>query len=207
LIRNPTQAQVDAVIASVTQFDSPIPPPGSINAIVNNPLENVASVHASGVDVSISARGHTAFGDLASTLDVAYLRQYDQRSTSAAPVIHLLDTLTNPVKKRARFGTSWANHGFGIAGFLNYVGSYDISDLPGSRSIASWTTADLQLSFKSAAAGGASSVLGDTDLSISVVNIFDRDPPFANGSTGYGFDDANANPYGRMLGLNVTHRW
>ena len=111
------------------------------------------------------------------------------------------------MKGRARFGVSWSYRGLVIAGFLNYVGSYQVSDAPGSANVASWATADLHLSVNSTRAGGAISALGDTDFSISVVNVFDRDPPYANGPTGYGYDDANANPYGRMMAVDVRHRW
>jgi outer membrane receptor protein involved in Fe transport len=207
LIRNPTQAQVDATIASVSQLQSTTPPPGSINAIVVNPLGNVASVHANGVDLAVSSKAHTHLGELGATLDVAYLARYDQHATTTSPIIHNLDTLSNPLKNRARLGVSWADRGLAAAGFLNYAAHYEVSDAPGSVAIASWTTADLQLSFNSARAGGVVGVLGDTDLSFSVINVFNRDPPFANGQTGYGYDDANANPYGRMIAIDVRHQW
>jgi iron complex outermembrane recepter protein len=205
LIRNPSQAQVDAAISSVTKLESPTPPPGSINAIVIDPLENVAAVHISGVDLSTSTQVHTGYGDLSSSLDFAYLARFDQRSTGASPVIHQLNTIGNPVKDRARVGVSWADRGFVLAGFVNYIGRY-ASAVVGSASIASWTTTDFQLSFNSAR-GGLGSALGDTNFSLSFVNAFDRDPPFANGSTGYGYDDANANLYGRLVAFDVRHRW
>jgi iron complex outermembrane receptor protein len=147
-----------------------------------------------------------SLGDLGSSVDFAYLGRFDQRSTSNSPIIRELDTLGNPVRNRARLSVSWANRGFGVTGFVNYVGAYETSTLPGSASIASWTTADLQLSFNTAR-GGLSSSLGDTNFSLSLVNAFNRDPPFANGSTGYGYDEANANPYGRLVAFDLTHRW
>ena len=207
LIRNPTQAQVNAAIASVASLQSPTPTPGSINAIINDPLQNVASIHVRGVDFSVSTNWHSPIGEWSSSLDLTHLGSFDQRSTSAAPTIHQVNTLGNPVKNRARMNLSWSDKGFGLGGFVNYVGSYRTNPNSNSAPIASWTTFDLQVNFDFSASSLGGGVLGKTQIALSVVNLLDRDPPFANGLTGYGYDEANANPYGRLLALDLRHRW
>ena len=45
------------------------------------------------------------------------------------------------------------------------------------------------------------------NLSAGVQNLFDADPPFYNGATGYGFDAGQANQLGRVVSLQLIRRW
>jgi outer membrane receptor protein involved in Fe transport len=89
------------------------------------------------------------------------------------------------------------------------VGSeLDNSSLPYVH-VSSWTTADARVAFKVA---NYSRYLAGTELSVSVRNLFDRDPPQLRASatvpvTGFGFDSTNANPLGRYLQIGLVERW
>jgi len=57
--------------------------------------------------------------------------------------------------------------------------------------------------------GGANDgFLRDLDLSVSVQNLFDRNPPFyVNSALTYGYDAEQANPLGRVVSLSIRKKW
>ena len=55
-----------------------------------------------------------------------------------------------------------------------------------------------------APAGG---LLDGTAVSLTVQNLFDRDPPFYDAPEGIAYDAANANVLGRFISLQLTKAW
>jgi outer membrane receptor protein involved in Fe transport len=91
--------------------------------------------------------------------------------------------------------------------FVNYQGSYTNQyEVPSGR-IASWTTFDGTVRFDDSRLL-PHGFLGNLILSVSVQNIFNRDPPrFTENLSGFLFDPANANPFGRFVSMNFEKRW
>lgn len=44
-------------------------------------------------------------------------------------------------------------------------------------------------------------------LTLGVENLFDENPPFYDGPTGYGFDPGEASLMGRVFSIQLTRRW
>jgi outer membrane receptor protein involved in Fe transport len=44
-------------------------------------------------------------------------------------------------------------------------------------------------------------------VGLSVQNLFDAAPPFYDSPRGFGYDAANADPYGRVIALQAAKRW
>jgi outer membrane receptor protein involved in Fe transport len=64
-------------------------------------------------------------------------------------------------------------------------------------------TVDLNLRFE----GGPRGLLKDTQLVLTVRNLFDQDPPFYDNPTGFGFDPATGDPIGRFVALQLIRNW
>src|SRR5690606_19653930 len=62
-------------------------------------------------------------------------------------------------------------------------------------------TFDLNVSYQVSEGGR----LGDSQLYVDVSNLFDKDPPFFNGASGY--NNYAGNPIGRVVSLGVRSRF
>ena len=93
-----------------------------------------------------------------------------------------------------------------MAGFINFENSYrDTISVP-SRGVAPWTTVDLQLSYQTPV--DAFGWLGNTQVALNVQNLFNVNPPFLNNAAvGIGYDQENADLYGRLVSFEVRKRW
>jgi outer membrane receptor protein involved in Fe transport len=147
-----------------------------------------------------------AFGHLDLGVNATYLFEYSQaRGADAAP-IELLNTEHEPVDWRARGKVSWKRGPVTTSAFVNFTDSYrDIASRP-SRTVHSWTTADLNLEY--APGPESPSWLQGTTFGISAQNVFDTQAPFENnGAVGIGYDQENASLVGRVLGFRIQHKW
>jgi iron complex outermembrane recepter protein len=139
-------------------------------------------------------------------LNTTYLIRYAQSNTPTSPLDNIVSTQNNPVNLRARASAAWERRGLGVAGFVNFENSYrDTLSVP-SRGVSPWTTIDLQLSYR--ASPDALGWLGNTQVALNVQNLFNVDPPFLNNAAvGIGYDQENADLYGRLVSLEVRKRW
>ena len=203
LVRNPSQSQVDTAVASAATFFGPLPTPGSIQAIVALNLTNLASVQIDGLDFSSRYEFPLGGGRSWLGVDGTYIYNFEQRDAATGPSRRILNTFSNPVDLKMRGTAGWERGGFGVTGSANYINRYRDDISQPNRKINSWTTFDFQLRYS----GAADSWLKGTDFSLSVINLFDRGPPFANNSQGFAFDPTNSNPLGRTWAISVTHNW
>jgi outer membrane receptor protein involved in Fe transport len=101
----------------------------------------------------------------------------------------------------------WTRGGLTAGVYLNFVNAYTNNQITPYEHVASWTTADAIASYEFAAVRGVQKGLS---LSLSVVNLAGRDPPYAlNSNTGnnVNYDGANANALGRYFSLRLGKRW
>ena len=54
---------------------------------------------------------------------------------------------------------------------------------------------------------GGDTIVSGSEISFSIQNLFDRDPPFVNNPTGFAYDPTNASPLGRVVSLEIRRRW
>ena len=97
-----------------------------------------------------------------------------------------------------RASVGWSNPVWNVNAFVNHVAGYkdDASSPP--RGIAPFTTVDASLGWR---LGGSRE--NSLRVLLSAENLFDVDPPFVDRINGFGFDAANANPFGRRLALEI----
>ncbi len=204
--RNFTPAELqDACVNSVY-----VGAPGSclstpVVAILDTRLRNIQSVHTDGMDLIgkyalPSSVGHFDFG-----LNGTWLFRYAQTNTPGSAALNILSTQNNPIDLRLRANAAWLLREFSAAAFVNYADHYrDTLSVPG-RGIASWTTVDLQLGYETDPQRG--DWLGRLQFTLNIQNLMDRDAPFLNNPVGVGYDQENADLYGRAVSLEVRKRW
>lgn len=199
IVRNPTQAQIDAICNS-PEFD-PVNgcPASAISAIVDRRLRNLGGVNVQGIDFNASYSMDLGSGSLNLGVSGVYTLTYERAASRASPFVSVLDTVTNPLDLRLRVTAGWVSDNWAVNGAVSFADDYD--DPVRNRSVSSWTTVDLGARYQF---GGADDTRGPA-LRFSVVNLFDQEPPFVNITQG--FDYINASEVGRSFSVTLEQRW
>jgi iron complex outermembrane recepter protein len=176
-----------------------------VGAIVDNRLRNVAVLKTSGLDLMAKYSFGERLGKFDLGLNATYLFNYSQRNTPGSPLVDIVSTQNHPIDLRVRGSVAWTRRGVGLATFVNFQNSYrDTQSVP-NRGISPWTTVDLQLSYETPAE--ALGWLGHMQFALNAQNLFDVYPPFLNNPVGVGYDQENADLYGRLVSFEVRKRW
>ncbi|MBI1215953.1 MAG: TonB-dependent receptor [Alphaproteobacteria bacterium] len=176
--------------------------------IYDTRLRNLAISRQDGFDVSLSQDMSTALGDIHLGATATHILSYKQQGSPSSLVLTAVDIPGEPAEWRGRASASLSRDRFDGTINLNYTDSYrNPAAAPGYQHIGSWTTVDVSMSY----------ALGDKArpyrLSLSIQNLFDRNPPFLGTGPGssiiypIGFDPANANPLGRFIMAGLSHTW
>ena len=208
--RDPDLAFVNELLSfpSVRNFSGGPFLPEDIEGIVDNRTVNLADAKITGLDVTANYGLETDWGYLGFDLNASYIFEFVNQLTEASPEIDVVDTSYNPVDLRLRGGVSWLRGPWNVNTVVNYVDSYrDVDQNPEAR-VSSWTTVDLILGYDFGETS-ASGVLDGLALSLSVQNVFDKDPPFVSSIFGGGvdYDPENADPIGRFVAFQITKSW
>jgi iron complex outermembrane recepter protein len=207
LNRNPTGAQIQQLLAEPSFTNIFNVDPATIGAIFDGRYLNLSTVKTNGLDFRVGYKGQIAESRFDTGVDGTYIFTFDNQFTATAPVQSILNTIFNPSALRLRGRVLWTRGGLTTGVYLNFVNAYTNNEVKPYEHVASWTTADAIASYEFAAAEGARSGLS---LSLSVVNLAGRDPPYAlNPNTGnnVNYDGANANALGRYFSLRLGKRW
>jgi outer membrane receptor protein involved in Fe transport len=202
----PSQAEIDAALASVTlplniAFGGSIANIGIINRV--NLVRNLATTETRGLDVQLQYGFESAIGQVSAGLNANYILDFDRQASSATPVVSSLNTFLNPVDLTVRASAGLARKDFSGTVFVNHVAGYRTNDTASAEPIGSWTTVDAHLAYTPQAEGW----LGGTRLSLSVQNLMDEPPPrtpSVGTSLIAGYDPANASPLGRFVALEIS---
>jgi outer membrane receptor protein involved in Fe transport len=205
---NPSIAQQQATIAlasaGLTNSSRAPYDPANVIAIINNINTNVAAQAIHGVDVSgtYETRVGEDFFDLSA--QATWLRS-TQINTIGQAAFPLAGTIFNPPREKARAGLSWRHRDLTLSGFVNYQGGLTDTKLSVPTQGASMITEDLTALW---IPSEAPSILRNTELLVSVLNILNRRPPFLdNGKDLVPYDSTNYSPIGRFVSVTLTKRW
>lgn len=183
--------------------------PADVRVIVDARVANTAETRTSGLDLALAygfALGSNRFGV---NLNANKIFRFDDRLTSASPIIHSLDTPYHPVDWRGRAGLTWASGPMSAVLFANYTAGYRDNRAGASLKIGSFTTFDAGLAYTGPAA--APPLLRQLRISLNVENLFDADPPRLlpdpGSSVGVGYDPVNATGRGRTISLQLRKHW
>jgi outer membrane receptor protein involved in Fe transport len=179
-----------------------------VEAIFDQRLHNIARAKAAGFDVGVDYTRAISQGELGLFLNGDYILHLDSQPASATPSVRLAGTIYNPAKLRLRSGASWSWRGFSSTFSVNYTDDYENNYLTPAGRVASWTTADLQLGYRTGENGPG--LLRGLSMTLNAQNLTDRDPPVISGLgflTNFGYDATNASALGRVLTAQLTKRW
>ncbi|MGE5562076.1 MAG: TonB-dependent receptor domain-containing protein [Bacillota bacterium] len=210
IVYNPTAAQVNAVIAGapgglVNETGGPFDPSG-VGAIIDASIRNTARQRIHGVDFAGDYRlDPVAGGTLLLTGAASYLSS-NQQLTVDQPIVQLAGTIFHPPHWRARAGAVWTRKQVSFSAFVNYIESTIDNRLTPARTVGSFTTFDLNGSFRTKEAEGP---FGNIELRVSALNILNEKPsPIRTGSLGGApYDSTNQSPVGRFLGVSLRKVW
>ena len=89
---------------------------------------------------------------------------------------------------------------------INFQNHYVDTVSEPNRPVSAYTTFDTQLRYELAPFGD--SFLSNTRLELNAINVFNQSPPFLNNAIAQiGYDQENADPYGRLVSLQVRKTW
>ena len=166
--------------------------------------QNAALVTTSGLDFALNDRLHVGANEFRLALNATYLSHIDTSFSSASTSTDLVNTYANPLHWRARGQVTWTRGEWSATSAVNFTGRHDDTTTVPIGSIASWTTFDAQVAYT------PMSIKGLT-VSLSALNVFDRDPPYVAGSLQLGdtihYEVGNANPLGRQVILGARLAW
>jgi iron complex outermembrane recepter protein len=206
--RNPSAAQID-YICSHAIFGQGTPSQCMslpVGAVIDLRVHNLARAITDGIDFNAGYEHSAPLGKLNFALSGTWLRDFSQAQTPNMPLTSLLDNQNEPIDLRFRATAGWQYRGWGTLVAANFTNSYwDMGSIP-QRHVDSWTTIDLQLryDFPDDARYG----LRGTRIELNARNVFNIDPPFLNNQmASIGYDQENADPYGRLLSLQLSKKW
>lgn len=208
ITRNPSQALINSLLQT-QQFAGILPP--VVGVVVDGRNSNLSITRASGVDYAASYRWKTGgYGDFIVRLAGTEYLKFDQALTPTAPFVSQLNKINFPVRRRLRAGLNWKAGAVAAGMDINHTGSYSNNLATPVQTVASFTTADVRLSYEFGST--APDWLRLATLSITAKNILDKEPPFVNLGAltfggGGGFDSQLASPIGRLVSLTLDKRW
>ena len=201
---NPTPATVAAYLASASRVVNSLPVDTPVEGIILAGVANVSRAALDGLDFQASQSLETGLGRFTASANVTWYMNYTSQFSPSAPEVTVTDVVGYPVDLRGRFGLSWSQGGWSASAFANYMDDYLNNAVTPNRKIDSQTTADLQASYGFEDTGPA--VLRGLTATISVNNVFDQDPPYAEYNQ-FAYDATNYSPVGRVVTLSLVKRW
>jgi iron complex outermembrane receptor protein len=206
--RDPSAAQIDDICSHSLFMQGTTARCMSFpaRAIVDLRVRNLATLHTHGMDFNGAYEHPISRGTLKFGLGGTWIMDFAQAQTPDEPLTSVLNTENNPVNLRLRAVASWEFAGFGALLAANFTNSYrDMQSTP-ERRVDSYTTIDMQLRYDMPARLG--SWLENTRVALNAHNVFNVDPPFLNNQlVGLGYDQENADPYGRTVSLQIRKNW
>ena len=131
-----------------------------------------------------------------------------RRITPGSPTVSDLGQIYFPVRIKALLSADWTRLHWSVHGQIRFTDSYQdsvdqVCD-PKACTVASWMTTDFGLRYAFGETGG---FFKGVTVDLSILNAFDRDPPYVPGGYGLGYDPSHANPIGREVAFGLRKRW
>jgi iron complex outermembrane receptor protein len=204
--RNPPLSLIEQFISLPTYQNPFHVDPTTIGAIYDTRYQNLSTVKTRGLDFGVGYKTTVLGTGIDTGMDGTYIFTFDNQFTSTAPATSILNTAYNPIdlRFRARLLLSYGALTGGM--YINFTNDYTDNNVTPNGHVASWTTADAVVSYTFGAAGKP---LGGVSVSLSVINLSDRAPPYVANPFGYPitYDGNNANALGRFFSLRLQKRW
>jgi iron complex outermembrane receptor protein len=195
--RNPTSAQLSALLAIATPVNLPAPLP-AIGNVLDLRLNNFGVRKTDGLDFDANYRWTTGFGSVFADLAGNYILNFDTQFSPGAPVS---DSLRLGIPRWTARATLGAEAGpVSVMGFVNHRdgirNNFTTPTGVGSYKADSYTTVDLRVIWTLP----DSRWTKGTVLALQVNDLFDEEPPFFPATDGIG---GAYNPIGRFVAVSL----
>lgn len=177
-----------------------------IGAIIDARELNLSEVKTDGIDLSVADRVELSSMTVEPGIDATRVFHLDTNFTSSSPVAETLNTIYNPTRLRVRGHLLIVRQSVSVAAFVNFVNSYTNNTASPPAEIGSWMTFDVSATYSCEM---CRAILPRFSATLAVLNLLNRDPPYAKNASGFAvnYDGANSNPLGRFISLDLTTRW
>jgi len=208
--RNPSAqdvlAAINGVTGNFTNLTSGALDPGSVSAIVNDTLQNVSVLNASGVDISAQYLRHFGESNRLTIKGSATYFTSNRQITPTLPWQEIAGTIFNPPHWRARMSASWEKDNVTLTAVGNYIGGTQDSRTAPVVGIDSFADIDAIARIRTTATSG---LLANLDWSIAVLNLFNRRPSAVRNTDPLGlrYDSINYPTLGRSISFTLTKAW
>ncbi len=195
--RNPTNTQLNDLLALATPVNLPAPLP-AIGNVLDLRLNNFGVRNTDGLDFDVNYRWSTGFGSVFADLAGNYILNFDTQFSPGAPVA---DSLKLGVPRWTTRGTLGVDAGaLSFAGYVNYragiTNNYTTPTGVDAYEADGYMTVDLRVFWTLP----DESWTRGTVLALQVNDLFDETPPFFPASDGIG---GAYNPIGRSVALSL----
>lgn len=184
--------------------------PTDIVAILDGQTRNLSAERQRGIDFDVGYAPEFAGGTLDLGIGGTHIFSIMRQLTPGAATTDFVGLYASPVKWRLRGRAGWSKGDFSANAFVNYVDGYKNQIPVPAERVASWTTVDLSISQRIGDGGAAASGDSGLRLGLSILNLFDKDPPYVlnrSQTSALGYDPEKASPVGRMISVQATVRW
>jgi outer membrane cobalamin receptor len=208
-VRNPSATLVNGAIASSTAgfFGPPNFDPSTVDVLIDQRRRNLSATHTSGIDMSISDDFILEGGQAHIGLDGTYIFNLTQRITATSVAFDVAGTLYNPANWKLRGSLGWNEGPISASSYLNYTSAYLDNRLTPAMPISAYFTLDVRFAYTFTSQEAPWDGL---QLAVSAQNLFDQNPPAVaviTPSQDLSYDPTNANPMGRLIGLELKKQW
>jgi len=188
--------------------------PASIIAIVDARRNNSGVVKTDGLDVSFNYVHPTDWADFRLGAQANYIFHYKSAPVPAAPLLNQVNNFGYPARFTGKLELGIDKGGFSATAFVNFVNKRTITRdyLPATvpdkyQDIDSYTTVDLTLSYRFEDTN--SPITDGLGLSVSVLNLFDADPPLVvnAGDRPIWFDPTYSSSLGRFISFQLSKKF
>ena len=201
IIINPTLAQAKAAVGSLLLNGAP-----SIESLyigtspfvlIDARRNNLGAVRTNGIDFNLAYTAPMDFGSLSAGIAGTYTLKRDTQAIRGGP---FTDALKNGTGDLSFVANAQAQvHDLVARATFNYLGGYPILGVTNQTHVSAFKTVDLFFGYNLKDVGPASGIL----LTLNVDNLFDKDPPYINTSTGY----TNGGTLGRLVSVGARARF
>lgn len=178
----------------------------AVRAFIDTRSQNIGRTTQDGIDAQIDYVTESGLGRISTGLRLTKILSYKEALVAGQPLVDRHNQINFPIGTRGYGYVGLETGPFTVNLGVNYVGSYTNNvpitvngvALPVAK-VPSWTTFDLNASVEVPKSLGW---IGGTRLSLSLLNVTDKDPPIVLTQSG-SFDPLNANPFGRIVQLEL----
>lgn len=202
-IYSPTAAQVLSSTMGMRHDGLSYPDVAALpTAIYDLRRQNFARQKINGIDFDAGYAFETGAGNFNVGAAGTWLWNFDQQINGSPVVTSRLNT-GYAINFKTRGRLAWSDGNYDAALFVNYINSY--TNVVDKSRVSAFTTVDFHAGWKLPFGGIAS----NTQLTVDVSNLLDRDPPFFYdpSNQAYGFDPANASALGRVVSVGLRAKF